>query len=145
LPLTAAVSRQRSPYTARPWLRRFASGAVATFHPSVDRVDRWKLVIANARGETVVTYQGQGSPPRELQWDGRSSTGQPVVPGLTYSYVFEAFDKAGNKRNFVGEGFSISAYRMGTLEDPMLVFSGHELELALVEEIASCLNQTPSM
>ena len=35
-----------------------------------------------------------------------------VTPGLTYSYVFEAFDRAGNKRNIVGPGFTVPAYRI---------------------------------
>ena len=34
-----------------------------------------------------------------------------ALPGLTYSYILEAFDKAGNKRRFVGEGFELEAYR----------------------------------
>jgi hypothetical protein len=50
-----------------------------------------------------------------------------VTPGITYSYVFEARDRAGNKRNFVGQGFTISAYRLDGASGPMLVLSGKDL------------------
>lgn len=36
-------------------------------------------------------------------------TGGLAWPGVTYSYVFEAYDRAGNKRRMVGEGFTIRA------------------------------------
>jgi hypothetical protein len=129
-PLVALTAHEPSPYLARPWLGQFASGAVARFRPDVKDVERWRLVVANARGEAVATFQGRGEPPREIAWDGRSPKGQTVVPDLTYSYVFEAYDRAGNKRNFVGEGFQVSAYRLDAPEGPVLVFSGRELATA---------------
>jgi hypothetical protein len=125
--LVMQSAHEPSPYVAHPWLSHFASGAVARFRPDLQGVSSWKLAIVNARGETVATYSGQGEPPREIAWDGRSQGGAPVVPGLTYSYVLEAKDKAGNKRNFVGQGFKVSAYRLDTPEGPLMVFSAHEL------------------
>jgi len=126
-PLCALSARQPSPYVAHPWLAHFATGAVARFRPEVKGVERWRLTVANSKGETVALYQGKGEPPREIAWDGRSTSGAPVVPGLTYSYVLEAHDRAGNKRNFVGEGFKVSAYRLQTPDGPMMVFSAREL------------------
>jgi hypothetical protein len=116
-----------SPYLARPWLRQFATGSVARFQPNVKDVERWKLMVADSKGQIVTTFQGKGDPPKEIAWDGRSQGGAPVMPGLTYSYIFEAFDKAGNKRNFVGEGFRVMAYRIDSPDGPMLVFSGQSL------------------
>lgn len=116
-----------SPYVAHPWLRLFATGPVARFKPNVKDVERWKLVVADSKGQTVNTFNGKGDPPREITWDGRSSAGALVSPGVTYSYIFEAYDRAGNKRNFVGEGFSVSAYRLDSPEGPTLVFSGQSL------------------
>ena len=80
------------------------------------------------------------------------------MPGLTYSYVLEAHDKAGNKRNFVGEGFKVSAYRLDTPNGPTLAFSGRQLPsqdprrpatadasvTPLLVEAASWLNQAPN-
>ncbi|HKQ58455.1 MAG TPA: hypothetical protein VJY35_11360 [Candidatus Eisenbacteria bacterium] len=126
-PLLVSSSLQPAPWLAHPWLARFSTGAVARFHPDVKGVERWKLTIVDARGQTVAIYEGRGEPPREIAWDGRTSGGGMVVPGMTYSYVLEARDRAGNKRNFVGEGFQASAYRLAAVEDPVMVFSGREL------------------
>ena len=117
-------SQLPSPYVGRPWLRQFVSGPVARFQPNVKGVERWKLVVLDSKGEVVRTYEGKGDAPKDLTWDGRSQNGTLVTPGLTYSYYFEAFDKAGNKRNFVGEGFKVSAYRVDSPAGPVLVFSG---------------------
>lgn len=121
-------ARQPSPYVGRPWLQQFSSGAVARFHPAVERAERWRLVIADSRGQTVASFEGRGEPPSEIAWDGRSKSGAVVTPGITYSYVFEAFDRAGNKRTYVGEPFQVSAYRLDGPSGPTLVFSGAELE-----------------
>jgi hypothetical protein len=123
----AVSATGRSPYTSRPWLRQFASGAVARFEPAVHGTERWKLSVADSRGQTVAQFGGQGDAPKEIVWDGRSVSGAPVTPGITYSYVFEAVDKAGNKRNFVGQGFRVSAYRLESSQGPVLVFSGQML------------------
>jgi len=126
-PLVALSSQDRSPYVARPWLRQFATGSVARFRPAVKGAVRWKLLVADSRGETVATFDGKGDPPKEITWDGRGKSGAPVTPGLTYSYVFEAHDRAGNKRNFVGQGFTVSAYRVESPSGQTLVLSGRDL------------------
>lgn len=120
-------SQLPSPYVGRPWLRQFVSGPVARFQPDVKGVERWKLVVLDSKGEVVRTYEGKGDAPKEISWDGRTQGGTLVTPGLTYSYYFEAFDKAGNKRNFVGEGFKVSAYRVDSAAGPVLVFSGQSV------------------
>ena len=126
-PLLATSAREASPYTGRPWLSHFASGAVARFRPDVEGVERWKLTVANWRGQPVATFQGKGDPPREIAWDGRAANGGPVMPGATYSYVFEATDKAGNRRHFVGEGFRVSAFRLTNDQSSTLVFTASEM------------------
>ena len=60
-----------------------------------------------------------------------------MTPGLTYSYVFEAFDKAGNKRNVVGQGFAVTAYRIDAPEGQTLLFSATELQSAAGAPVAS--------
>ena len=45
-----------------------------------------------------------------------------------YSYVLEAYDRAGNKRNFVGEGFELPSYRISTEQGLMMLFAGDELD-----------------
>jgi len=153
--LLAATTRESSPYVAHPWLSHFPEGAVARFRPAVTSVARWRLLVVNARAESVAVFQGTGDPPREIAWDGRGTDGHPVLPGSSYSYLFEARDKAGNKRNFVGEGFRVDAFRFDTPQGPILVFSGQELARPggapwgaeetppIVMQVATELNQAP--
>ncbi len=126
-PFLRSTALERSPYLGRPWLGRFRSGSVVRFRPAVEGVDRWRLTVADSRGRTVATSEGQGRSPREIPWDGRGLDGAPVAPGLTYSYVFEAHDRAGNKRNFVGEGFTVPPYRYDAGGKLTLLFPGAEL------------------
>src|SRR5262249_50743071 len=74
-PLVAGTSREASPWVAHPWLAHFPEGAVARFRPNVTHVERWKLVVVDARAESVAVFRGNGDPPREIAWDGRSSAG----------------------------------------------------------------------
>jgi len=123
-----ALSRTAiEPCVSRPWLSQFASGAVARFRPEVTDVARWRLLVANAKGETVATMEGKGQPPKEIPWDGRAQDGSMVMPEMVYSYVFEAHDRAGNKRNFLGEGFRVSAYRTEDATGPRLAFAARRL------------------
>src|SRR4029450_4590838 len=105
-------------------LSRFATGAVARFKPEGEGVERGKLSVANARVELVTSFEGRGPPPRESAGGRCSSSGAPVMPGVTYSYVFEAVDRAGNKRHFVGQGFQVSAYRIDAPTGATVVFTG---------------------
>jgi hypothetical protein len=126
-PLARVSAAEPAPYLGRPWLDTFGAGAVARFTPAVDNVARWRLLVADARGDTVAGFSGEGRPPREIAWDGRGRDGRPVTPGLTYSYVFEARDRAGNRRHFVGQGFTVTSYRVEGPAGPMVLFSGREL------------------
>jgi hypothetical protein len=126
-PFLAISASDRSPFIARPWLRQFATGAVARFQPAVKGVVRWKLLVADSRGETVASFEGTGDPPKEIAWDGRTKSGATVTAGLTYSYGLEAHDRAGNKRIFVGLGFAVSAYRVESPAGQALVMSGRDL------------------
>jgi len=127
--LVATSAKEECPYLGRPWLSEFAIGPVARFRPDVRDVERWKLVVVDAKGQSVATFAGKGNPPREIEWDGRSTSGAAVSPGLTYSYVFEAYDRAGNKRNFVGQGFSVPAYRFDGPDGPTLLVAARGLDL----------------
>ena len=154
-PMLAVSTADASPYVARPWLTQFGTGSVVRFHPETRDVERWKLIIVDSRGQTVRTYQGRGKPPEELAWDGRTDAGSTAVPGLTYSYAFEAHDKAGNKRNLVGPGFGVSAFAFDSPSGPVLTFSGRMLDAdgrrggadapsLIVLEAASRISQGPA-
>lgn len=126
-PMVETSSLGRPDAMGRPWLRQFRSGSVARFHPTLDDVASWGLTIADSKGDTVRVFTGKGSPPEEISWDGVYESGEIALPGLTYSYVLEARDKAGNRRNFVGPGFEVAPYRLERKGSFDLVLSGKTL------------------
>jgi hypothetical protein len=149
LPFIAAGRIPGSPYLARPWLNGFRSGELARFTPQLEGVERWTMTIADSKGRAVRTYSGKGTPPKELSWDGLDDDKAPALPGLTYSFVLNAYDRAGNERNFVGDSFLLPPYRQGDAANPVLMFAGEDWKVQngsaedpLLLEIASRLNQT---
>jgi hypothetical protein len=141
-PLIARSAFDRTDRIARPWLDTFRQGSVARFSPRLDKVERWTLAIADSRGHDVRAFSGKGKPPKTIEWDGLDADGNPVAPGLTYSYSVEASDEAGNTRNFVGDGFEIRPYTVSTGASTILMFSVASLyEDGTLLEAASRINQ----
>jgi hypothetical protein len=148
-PLLAQSAGQHSAFTGRPWLTMFSTGPVARFRPSLSKVQRWTLTVADSRGATVARFTGQGRVPDQITWDGRTLGGDLALPGLTYSYVFEAFDEAGNKRNFLGDAFTVKPYIREEKTGLTLLVPGTELAgktpagtpSPILMETASWLNQ----
>lgn len=126
-PYLMSLRGLRTVYHARPWLDEFSRDGVARFRPDLEGVDKWRLLVADSKGDTVTSFSGKGKPPKEIVWDGRSLDGRPMPPGLTYSYVLEAYDRAGNRRRFVGEGFELPAYRLENDATHTMLFSGDEV------------------
>lgn len=152
-PLAEHSITASSPYLATPWIERFQDGAVTKFRPQVKDVEAWQLTIADSRSDTLAIFTGKGKPPKEITWDGAGRDGKLVPPGITCSYVLEAYDRAGNRRNFVGQGFKLPPYRLATPNGTSLLFSAEEIPRGasasraatstppIVIEAASWLNQ----
>ena len=73
----AASADERAARTPRPWLAGFTVGALARLRRDVRGVSRWQLEIVEAGGAVVRTQTGEGTPPRELAWDGLRDDGTP--------------------------------------------------------------------
>jgi hypothetical protein len=125
-PYLAASAGQPSPYAARPWLEAYHSGPVVVFRPDLEDAASWTLAVVDARGVEVHRQSGRKNPPRAIPWDGRGPDGQPVMPGLSYSFFIEATDKAGNKRRFVGDPFQVAAYRIEGPQGPEFLIDGRQ-------------------
>ncbi len=119
----------RSRHTPRPWLDCYADGRVAGFAPSVSALARWRLEVIDSNGRPVTAFEGEGNPPAEIVWDGRDEAGAPAAVGLTYSFVFEAVDRAGNRRRYVGEGFGLPAYRLAGDDGGDFLLSGRQWQV----------------
>jgi outer membrane protein OmpA-like peptidoglycan-associated protein len=66
------------------------------FHFTLGAADRvgfqdWKLDVRGEDGKSVTIFDGAGSPPREVVWNGNG-----IEPGSILSAVFSATDNAGN-------------------------------------------------
>jgi hypothetical protein len=147
-PLCTRSSVERAPYAPRPWLDEFRAGPVARFRPAVSGVEAWKLEVADSRGNTVAKFDGTGSPPKEIAWDGKTATSESARADLTYSYVLHAVDKAGNKRSFVGDAFEIPPHIDASAGETSMAFavgldSGSVPEAYLMEA-ASRINDVGS-
>ncbi len=97
---------------------------VKVFHVKFKNLAKWDLQIYSNDGRLFKTIEGKKNPPPSLVWDGFSNDGLPLTPGLNYSYSFTATDKAGNKKTFPGETFSIPA---------LYIASGDSLWIGIAE------------
>jgi len=123
-PLSERSEYLRADYRARPWLDEFRANNVALFSTNIEGAAGWSMTIVDSRGETVRQFSGENNPPEEIAWDGRAASGKPALPGLRYSFVLEAADRAGNKRRFVGDGFEIPPYRLESNTGVTMLFAG---------------------
>jgi hypothetical protein len=144
-PLLARSAFDRAWYTPQPWFAAFRSGPVARFRPQLSGVERWSLEVADSRGGRVAMFEGKGKPPTEIEWNGITTDGHPARTDLTYSYVLNAMDKAGNKRSFVGESFQIPPYLDEKGNDVRMSFAvstdAASVPEAYVREAASRINE----
>jgi hypothetical protein len=148
---------ERCPYLAKPYISVLATGPVVRFAPKVTDVERWSLSVADSRGRNVAAFGGTGRPPAEITWDGITEGGAPALPGLTYSFVLEAHDRAGNKRNFMGDAFEVRPYVRQSGGKLLVLFTGKEIagpsssaagsgtDAPVLLETASRLNQLRSL
>lgn len=83
-------------------------------HVNFEDLSRWKLDIITSDGSVFFSVNGEGDPPKSIEWSGKGDSGAPLTPGEQYSYSFTATDRAGNRRTFPGEAFSVPAIYLNT-------------------------------
>jgi hypothetical protein len=112
------------------WIQDLATTPVAKFYP-VDPEGHeprsWTLTITDFRGSPCKTFSGDGKPPAEVPWDGRSDQGEMLKVGYPYSYVFSTTDKGTNSYNYAGVSFRIPALDYRREGDRVLELAGGEL------------------
>jgi hypothetical protein len=70
-------------------------------------VEKWTLVVTDARGEVFHKMKGKKDFPTEMEWDGKNHKGEMLVPGEWYSYLIELEDSYGDKHVISGETFKV--------------------------------------
>ena len=68
-------------------------------------VKHWQLEITDYRGESFRRLAGDGVPPLELAWDGRSDHDEMLRPGFPYSFLFTIEDSGTNRYQYAGSTF----------------------------------------
>jgi outer membrane protein OmpA-like peptidoglycan-associated protein len=65
----------------------------------------WSFEIHEPQPPYLLFYkwEGEGNPPRELVWNGKSSSGEVVQSASDYPYTFAAADSLGNSSTLEGE------------------------------------------
>jgi flagellar motor protein MotB len=92
-----------SSYLRSPVEKNLIYGDIMVFLPSFEtRVATWDLVVSNSLGETVRRVTRKGQPPAVITWDGKTESGEGIVPGEVYSFTFNAYDAQGNQTRIPG-------------------------------------------
>ncbi len=55
---------------------------------SEEPIDKWKVTLADSAGMLVKTFDGKGTPPSHINWDGRNQAGA-LVPQGNYSFTMD--------------------------------------------------------
>jgi hypothetical protein len=110
-----------------PQLASIRPAPVKTFHTQFKKIQRWQLDITASDGSLFRTISGKGSPPSQINWDGKGDNGETLLAGDNYAYTFTAVDKAGNKRTFPGETFSVPAFYLFEDDKLLIGVAGSEL------------------
>ncbi|GAG31117.1 unnamed protein product, partial [marine sediment metagenome] len=67
---------------------------------------RWKLEIENGKKKVIKKFDGEGSLPVALTWDGKDEDGRTLKDGI-YNYLLSAEDTVGNKMITFRQTFKI--------------------------------------
>ncbi len=113
--------------TSFPQFTRIRPAPAKIFNLNFKDLSNWKIDIFRSDGQNFRTISGEGDPPKTVSWDGRGNDGSPLVPGESYAYSFTAVDRAGNRRTFPGEAFSIPCLYLKSEEGVWIGISNNYL------------------
>ena len=111
---TLDLFEQRS---SKPQLVRIIPAPAKVFHLNFKDLSSWKIDIFSSDGRNFRSLSGEGDPPKTVAWDGWGDDGSPLLPDEPYAYSFTAIDRAGNRRTFPGEAFSIPCLYLKSEEE----------------------------
>ncbi len=69
---------------------------------------RWRLAIANAKGEVVQEFKGEGRPSQQIVWEGVDAKGSPFPDG-PYDARLSVVDEVGNEGKSAAARVTINA------------------------------------
>jgi len=92
-----------------PELTNIQPQPAKVFYVQFKDLSIWDLEIYSSDGSLFKSISGEENPPQSIAWDGIGDNQKFLTPGYTYTYAFNAVDKAGNKRIFPGKTFNVQA------------------------------------
>lgn len=126
---TDEIEKQMSPdvHISHPELARIPPAPVKVFHIAMTNIRRWVFSITARDGSVFRKISGEGNPPQQLKWDGKSDQGLPLMAGHKYAYSMTAVDKAGNRGTFPGQSFTIPAFYLQEEDTVLVGIAGPEI------------------
>ncbi len=116
-PRTAVTSPAPRPEPGRPalleptaQLEGVGRGMVACFQVQADEAAFWQLVVREVGGPVAQIFEGSGSPPSRIPWDGSLLDGGLAWAGITYNYYLAYADSFGTVSEMDGAAFTLPAY-----------------------------------
>ncbi len=83
---------------------------VVCFQVQAPQAAEWQLVVREIDGPVAQIFEGEGSPPSSIPWDGRLIDGGLAWSGMPYSYHLAYVDSSGAVGEVAGRKFSLPAY-----------------------------------
>jgi len=85
-------------------------GMVACFQVEAQQAMVWQLVVQEMDGPVAQIFEGEGSPPARIPWDGRLLDGGLAWSGMPYSYYVAYVDSTGVVGEIEGADFTLPSY-----------------------------------
>jgi len=112
VPPTADRSLATKPALLEPsfQLEGVGHGMVACFQVEAEQAMVWQLVVQEIDGPVAQIFEGEGSPPDRIPWDGRLLDGGLAWSGMPYSYYLAYVDSSGVVGEMEGADFTLPSY-----------------------------------
>lgn len=85
-------------------------GMVACFQVEAQQAMVWQLVVQEIDGPVAQIFEGEGSPPARIPWDGRLLDGGLAWSGMPYNYYLAYVDSTGVVGEMEGADFTLPSY-----------------------------------
>lgn len=111
-------------------------------------IDHWTCRIFNHQGESIRSLTGNGPPPAGLEWDGKTSAGEPLKGGEIFFYQIETKYRSGATATSPRRLFGIDRSNPVSLSLTGGAFQFNQTELSpearqALREVASVLRNYP--
>lgn len=98
------------------------------------KVEVWRLVLIDSKGNEVWEIDGKGKPPETLLWNGEKKDGGVLIPGEPYTPVLYAFGQE-LRRRIIGEPLKMESFVINFGDSALIRFQTSSLFDSLREDL----------